>query len=517
MKQIKGRSQHAFGNKALLLILFVGLAVRLFPLDTSFFFWDETVYLLHANALSGQEVGYTEFDIRPPLLPLLLSFPVRLGFNLETSSRIILAVLNSLAILVAYYFGSRISRRTGIIASLLVALLPFHVLASRWVMTDALAALLSALAILFAHNGPSSFINSLYMHNSTSRRDTKKNAHYSIFNANYFASGIFFGLALLTKFTSLIMLVPLSLFFFAGHRKLRRSVPLIPVLNFFIAVFVCIVPYLISNQLQFGNSVYPFARAFHVVVENNPVSIFFSLESVFDFFGIWIIFFVIGTAYAIHWSLLKKGGSKLSIKTLAGDETKGGKTGMEKQANGFEANRMLIFVLLLWALTSLAYYFFILQRGVAKPPTIEWEVERFLLPALIPVLVICSAYLSRLRDKTIALMMVAFVLFQMNSISRVYIPSIEMEDGFRAATKDMATYVTSNIPANSAIYCKLNCPVISYYSHRKVMQLSQSVVYEPGNYAILFSTDLEPQVYSRLPLVHSIRQGKWEAELYRID
>lgn len=83
--------------RLIFLVFLLAFAVRAAFPDTSYFSWDESVYMLHGKLFSGQEVGYSETFLRPPLLPLLLSpFAGLPQHRYELASRLLVAFLNSL-------------------------------------------------------------------------------------------------------------------------------------------------------------------------------------------------------------------------------------------------------------------------------------------------------------------------------------------------------------------------------------------------------------------------------------
>ena len=106
MKQ-HDRKNKAYENIFLALLILFSFVIRLFPVDTSYFFWDETVYLQNAQYYAGMPASYTELNIRPPLLPMMLSGIYSLGLDAEVWSRVLMAFLNSLMVLLAFQFAKQ--------------------------------------------------------------------------------------------------------------------------------------------------------------------------------------------------------------------------------------------------------------------------------------------------------------------------------------------------------------------------------------------------------------------------
>ncbi|KHO44965.1 MAG: hypothetical protein QS98_C0014G0016 [archaeon GW2011_AR3] len=290
MKQ-HDRKNKAYENIFLALLILFSFVIRLFPVDTSYFFWDETVYLQNAQYYAGMPASYTELNIRPPLLPMMLSGIYSLGLDAEVWSRVLMAFLNSLMVLLAFQFAKQHSSKAAWISAVIVSLLPFHILASKWVMTDALAALISGASVYFFFRG-------------IAQVPKAKKSNFSMQNIYMGISGLIFGLSILVKFTSiiyagvlflaLIYLIPIP----SWPAKLSSLSA--PLLLFAVFAILPMVPYLAWSHATFGNLYRPFHDAFHVVAENEPTSLAFSLWSLADFFGLFIVIFIIFAFYNFH-------------------------------------------------------------------------------------------------------------------------------------------------------------------------------------------------------------------------
>ncbi|MBS3109263.1 phospholipid carrier-dependent glycosyltransferase [Candidatus Woesearchaeota archaeon] len=472
MKQ-HDRKNKAYENIFLALLILFSFVIRLFPVDTSYFFWDETVYLQNAQYYAGMPASYTELNIRPPLLPMMLSGIYSLGLDAEVWSRVLMAFLNSLMVLLAFQFAKQHSSKAAWISAVIVSLLPFHILASKWVMTDALAALISGASVYFFFRG-------------IAQVPKAKKSNFSMQNIYMGISGLIFGLSILVKFTSiiyagvlflaLIYLIPIP----SWPAKLSSLSA--PLLLFAVFAILPMVPYLAWSHATFGNLYRPFHDAFHVVAENEPTSLAFSLWSLADFFGLFIVIFIIFAFYNFH--------------------------GRKSYSGNFSSFMMY------WALFMLLYYFVILQRGVAKPISMEWEAERFLLPALLPVILSCSLFLSNIKSQVIFPIVVIILMLQAQGYSRAYTPSIGFENGLRQVTKDASGFLRLNIADGSIVYCNLNCPVIAYYSKMEVRQIHDFPNLGPAEHVLILHDLREPRVYARQGSRYFIANGQWEANYY---
>ncbi len=426
----------AFANSTFLFLLFlfvIAFIIRaVFP-DTSYFFWDETVYMLHGKLFIGQAAAYSEAFLRPPLLPLLLApFASLPQYLYELSSRFMVAFLNSLVVLPVYYLAKAVfSRKTAAIAAIVVALLPVQIVNSRWVMTDALGALL-------AFSSVTAYLIGL--------GKEKKLLVY--------AGGLLAGLAILMKFTNLLLVVLLLPLLAANIRRSFRAIALSAL--FFI---LTLLPYLIFNTASFGNPFYSFSSAFFVVAQHDPVTPGFFLYLLKDVFGLAAVFLAAGVA--------------LSALGILGSFSSRVKPGQGKLAAG------LLPYLLYCLIVAALYSFFIINRGIVKPPGIEWEAERFLL---LPVLFAApfigfgavrllglagSGRLAVAVKPAATVLVIAATVFSLYpQLIRAYTPAIAYEDGLRAATKDVGLYLSSSGIAEFG--CLGNCPPVAYYSGKKM-------------------------------------------------
>jgi 4-amino-4-deoxy-L-arabinose transferase-like glycosyltransferase len=379
----------------LLLLFTISFALRLY-IDTSYFFWDESVYLLNAKWFAIGKSEYNEINSRPLLVSFFLSFFYGLK-NFEVISRIILIFLNSLSIPVIFLLGREIKPKVGILSAVLLVFLPFHIQSSRWIMTDSINMLFIMLFILF------------------------------LMRKKAVLSGLFAGLAFLTKYTSFIFIPIILIPFFYYFKKPKFF------FKFFLGLTI-IIPLLVFNLLYFGSMFNFLFSAIDAVSKKETVTLPFIAWLFYDLMGIILLPFFLLSIYS-------------SLK--------------------FKKCRLFLFWLISFFFVSLL----VINIGTDKPPSILWMVERFLLPLLPIVLVLTSYSIIELlkKDKFIIILLIVFIVFNIPNYSIAYTPSIEFEDGLRNVTKTMGIYIDKNLKENTTIHCTFNCPPIAWYSKRKTI------------------------------------------------
>ena len=119
-----------------IIILFIASSfILLFPLEASHY-WDESIYLQHAEIFSSGKNNYSELYYRPPFLSLAISFGYLFWHNLYMA-QIVTTLINVLGIVCLYFLGKRLFNwQTGAIASILLMLSPFCIIWSHFVLTD---------------------------------------------------------------------------------------------------------------------------------------------------------------------------------------------------------------------------------------------------------------------------------------------------------------------------------------------------------------------------------------------
>ncbi|HXG58175.1 MAG TPA: glycosyltransferase family 39 protein [Thermoanaerobaculia bacterium] len=230
-----GRWRVGLWPLAALAITAFSFFVRLYPIHLARW-WDEAAYLQHAEVFFSGRTNFDELALRPPMLSLLIAAVFTIRHDVVAAS-VLVAALGALGVLFSYLLGARLQdRATGLLAAFLLAVLPYAVTASHWIITDVPAAtfLIVAIHLLFVAAG----------------RDDP---------FLYTLSGVAFGVAILTRFTSAVPALIVPLFFLMRMAPARR-------MGFVAAGMASLIaPYLAWCHLRFGFFLTPFIRASRAV------------------------------------------------------------------------------------------------------------------------------------------------------------------------------------------------------------------------------------------------------------
>lgn len=234
-----------------MLVLALGFALRLVPVRADYHYWDETVYLQHAEIISGESPdNYNEFEFRPPLLPILLS-PVVLLFDSVIAVHIVISLLSTLGIFATYWLAEDLfGSETAIVSSVIYALSPLAIKLSHDVLVDPVLPLLWVSAAAALYRG----------------LKTESKSYNAL-------AGVFLGLSVLMKFTSLVLLPAVALAVLLYRRKriseiysrkafselFWRNEYVIPV-----TFILTVLPYLLWSYVSFGSPLHVFVEAMGV-------------------------------------------------------------------------------------------------------------------------------------------------------------------------------------------------------------------------------------------------------------
>ncbi len=134
-----GMSEMLMNRLFLALVLAEGAFLRLWQLTTLGYNTDEAVYSGTAAAIMGDPTLTPFFPIfraHPLLAQLFLSFLYRGGVN-DWAGRVLSAVFGLVTVYLTYKIGELLyNQRTGLIAALIVSLMPIHVIVSRQFLLD---------------------------------------------------------------------------------------------------------------------------------------------------------------------------------------------------------------------------------------------------------------------------------------------------------------------------------------------------------------------------------------------
>jgi hypothetical protein len=133
-------------------VLVLAVVVRAWALGAVGFNSDEAVYAGQAASLAGDPDTSTLFPIfraHPLLFQTTLSLVYRLGGG-DVAARSLVVVCGVATVLVVYLLGRTLyGRRAGLVAALLLAVMPYHVGVSRQVLLDVPMTLVATAALYF--------------------------------------------------------------------------------------------------------------------------------------------------------------------------------------------------------------------------------------------------------------------------------------------------------------------------------------------------------------------------------
>lgn len=150
-------------SRAILAVAVIsGTGLRLWHINQLGFNTDEAVYVGQSAAIAG-ETGLVSFFPMFRAHPLLFQFFLALGLpfvgldNADVYARLVAAAMGIITVIIVYQIGVTLYRpRTGAIAALFLALMPYHVIVSRQALLDGPMVLFATLTLFcMAHFGAS--------------------------------------------------------------------------------------------------------------------------------------------------------------------------------------------------------------------------------------------------------------------------------------------------------------------------------------------------------------------------
>ncbi len=189
--------------------------------------WDEAEYLLQAKhwAFNTPNTGWGE--VRPILLPFILSILYKLG-GTETAARILILIFSMLGIYLAYLVGKEIfNKETGLIAAFLLSVFYLDVFHTIRVLVDTPSIAMFLLLIFLFWRGW--YKDKKYMY--------------------FFGLALSFGVAL--RFTVGLALIVILLYLLITEKfnfLKRKELWIAGVIS-----FIAMIPYFIWSQITYGN------------------------------------------------------------------------------------------------------------------------------------------------------------------------------------------------------------------------------------------------------------------------
>ena len=225
-----GLLRRSAGLRALVATLAVGapaLALRLWEIDALGLNSDEAVYAGQAASLArdpGFLPYFPVFRAHPLLFQALLSVPYRIDGVSSLTGRLLSVAFGLGTVWVTYGIGARLyGRRVGVLAALLIAVMPYTVVVSRQILLD----------------GPMAFFAALSLYLLVRFVQTERVAWL-------YAAAVALGLATLSKETA-ILLAGGAYAFFALTRKARLRLVHAAVAT--VLLILTVLPYPISLRL----------------------------------------------------------------------------------------------------------------------------------------------------------------------------------------------------------------------------------------------------------------------------
>ena len=227
-------------NKYLLSILALALILRLYQIfRAESFWWDSYVYVAMAKYMySAGAMGFWE-PFRALGWPFVLGFFWWLGLPILFVADVLDVGLSLLAVYLLYLIGKKLfNEKVGLVAALIFATIPLLLAQTGLLLTEPLALTFGLLGVWF-------FIHEKNLKNLT-------------------LSGVFVGLAFLTKFPQGILLAALFLgILYYNGKNHRKSLNEILILGG--SFFIIVLPYFILNHYLYGNFLQPITSGSAIV------------------------------------------------------------------------------------------------------------------------------------------------------------------------------------------------------------------------------------------------------------
>lgn len=400
------------------LILLFSFVARIYPIQTVHW-WDETVYLQHAEIIVGlKEDNYSEFNLRPPLLSIFFGIIFLIWQNVIAASFLV-ALIGVIGVFYAYLLGEKLyNKKVGLIAAAILGLTPFIVQHSRTLLTDVPS--LTLLTIGFYY-----FIVHFQ----------GKKTIYGVL------AGAFFALAFLMRFTSIILLLIIPLYIYLNSKDLSNEIKNTKIV--FLSFIGALIPYFVWSQIQFGLFFSPVISAIYAVSSGiEPIEFYF-----INLFEAYTVFSLIGFILFLIFFLKDK-----------------------IQKNKLEKESLF---LLIWFIAFIIFMSF----------TPHKEIRYLITPISLPLILISALGVNKLIEFVstkkfilksatfILLILLAFVSFQ-PAFERLNEPFINSE--ITTEEYEVSNFINNlNLSIEIDLYTNNNYPVFGYYTNHRVIRIKE--------------------------------------------
>jgi len=388
-----------------ILILIIGFILRVFL--TTCYFWDEVVYLQHAEIFHGKVNNYNEFSIRPLFISILFSLSFYIWHN-SLSANFLVVALSILSIVVIFLTTKEFFKENdelALVSAFLLAFWPIHIFFSKTLLVHTTAVLFSSLFLFFQKKAES----------------TDKEILSYVFS---FLCGMFIGVSILSRFTYLV-LIPIAFFnvvLFRNKYNFRKIVALL--LGFILVMF----PYLLWCYRSYGSFFYTFREAQNIVRAAAPTHPWYFYLMVFPvFLG------PAGLVGFVFWLFIKIKERRIRKKEC---------------------------LLLSWIVLPLLYL-----------TTIPHKETRYLFVAFVPILLLSSTgllnFLSKIKSRKFKISIILFLILSSVCFSFFYKPFTRIcNHDAKAVAED---WIMNNTNKSAVIYTHDYFPYLGYYSNRTII------------------------------------------------
>ena len=221
----------------LLAVFLAALGIRAYDLSVLAAFPDELTYISRAVHIIGLNGAWSRVDMwdQPPLFTYILAAVIGTVGGTLNSLRLVSVFAGSATVVIAYFLGrSMYGKVAGFVAASALAVDGFDVLYSRLLYIEAVSCMLILAATFFFYEG------------IVKKRDLKMTL----------VGGIFFGLALDSKYIALVMAVALIFFLVVYRKRLGAGFPRKETLVFFGVAVAVLVPVIIALAAANANPLY---------------------------------------------------------------------------------------------------------------------------------------------------------------------------------------------------------------------------------------------------------------------